>query len=188
MADEKAAVAAQIDTIAKAMRYRMEPVRLYRPNAKQTGTALKLDLRCDPTYNPKGYVEDVAGGCFLELVRQTGTDGQGNATFGWPEALRAKLGLADVTALLGCVRATWAGWEVLPGAKEQTPKQRVLFHKTDAGSTIIDFTAVETGGAFLRISKSADQRVAHRLSWDDLIAVEVYLTEALRVLLTLGVR
>jgi hypothetical protein len=187
MTDPKQLVTDQISAIDRQTRPHWEALRLYRPSPKGTGTALKLEVRLAPQYHAKGYVESVDGGVFLELARQAGQDGAGNATFAWTEALRAKLGLADLTALLACLRATWAGWEQLPGTKPDRPSQRALFHKTEAGSTIIDYSRVD-GGAFLRISKSADQKVAHRLSMEDLIAVEAYLALALDAVLRLGVR
>lgn len=164
---------------------------IYKPSGAGTGTAFKLQLRLSPAWNEKGYIEEVDGGLFLDLAGQTGKGDDGFARFGWPDAITAKLGIPDISALLAGLRYVRTLGKKVPEAlrpKNDTGGVTVgLFHKFGEESTAISLK-FEADGSFVAVSKSKDARRSIKLSLSEEIQFESYLTSALAAFQLVGRR
>lgn len=189
------AIAAQAADIQRYQRLQFspEPIYVYKPRKTGEGAALKLDLRLQPLFNDKGYVESVEGGLFLELAAQGGKGEDGYARFGWQDDTRlaAKLGVPDITAILLGLRTVRVLGKQLPDSirskndKEATGVVLGLFHKFGEDTTAIDIKFA-ADGCFLRISKSADWHRSIKLTLQEELLVESYLKHALDAFTTVG--
>lgn len=177
---------------------RPEPVTFFKPQKNGNGVAARFNLRLQPKYVEEekgGYLDEVEGGLFVDLVAQGDTNAQGFPTFKWQDAasiVRAKLGLVDVTNLLAAIRDFRVrGVEVatyLRGRDKAKNNVVSLFHQTDqSGTTGISY---EFGpeSSVLAISKSRDLRKSVSLTLGEEVALVAYLELALRAFLLLGVR
>lgn len=181
--------------------YNPQPVLIYKPQKAGNGQALKIDLRLEPDFKVSDtgatFIEkNKRQGLFLEIVPQSGSNGEGFATFGWndPTLVRTKLGLPDISKMLVSIeRYRRLGLDVLPAWQargKEGPQANVLgsFHKFGAGSTTITYTFLPEAGQ-LRVSKQAVKGgpVTSRSIQLDL-AEEVLFEEVLRQALTGFVR
>ena len=129
-------------------------VCFYHPNARGTGSALRLEPhvarkpgeRCD--------------GFFLEMAPQktlsSREDGHGKpATFDWEKKITVKLGFTDICELLA----------VLEGKSEQAGGKRDgLYHQNGRTNTLIRMAAHEAGGCAISLSrKAAGEQEASRV-------------------------
>ena len=101
---------------------------LYKPNKKNTGTAVKFNIHKSGKF------------AFMKVARQIAPMGS-STMFGWDDesAINVKLGTND----LGSIYAVLQG--IVPSAK--------LFHQTDRDNKVIELTEVsERGGYSLKVS------------------------------------
>lgn len=138
-----------------AVDYRGREVCFYHPNAKGTGSALRIEPRinrhCGDRYN-----------CFFmelaaqrEVARRHGGE-RSFARFDWERKITVKLGFADVCELL----------TVLEGRLPHVGGDRKgLYHQTASGNTLISFSLDTARGTFfLSVSrKSADGQEVQRI-------------------------
>lgn len=97
---------------------------LYHPNARGTGSAVKMDVH--------PALDDREGFIMLTLANQATVADRSSAvkkyaTFDWAKSLAVKLGFADLCALL----------QVFRGECEAVEEGRGLFHVSSAGTTKI---------------------------------------------------
>jgi hypothetical protein len=170
-----------------------EPLYVYKPQKAGGGAALKLDLRLTPTFNDKGFISEVNGGLFVELVEQTGNGEDGFARFGWQAETRltAKLGTPDVAALLAGIRSVRHQSKPVPQSlRTKTDDKGItvgLFHKFGNDSTALEYR-FGGDGSFLRVSKSKEWHRSIKLSIAEEIQLETYLQSALRAFQLVGLR
>lgn len=147
--------------------------RIYKPNGKGNGFAVKLQMREGKNQNEQERLM-----LFLEGTQQTGVDDNDNASFGWKDKEKTvvmKLGLVDVGELLAVVNGVKSG---AGGAKG-------LYHENDKGNTTLQFTLMDSKdggppvGYWLRLAAKRDSK---------LIEIKLLVTfgeaEILRVLLS----
>lgn len=172
-----------------------QPYLVYKPTKKSTGSALRLQLRLEPTWEEKdGYARPNMkgnGGLFLELAAQTGFS-DGNASFGWgePTLVRAKLGLQDVMKLLAAIREVRVSGHEVPASlrgKTGDAWMTELFHQFDGATTIISMK-FEAERSIVRIGKSKDLYRSIVLDLHEERGFERYLELALEGFLRVGVR
>lgn len=177
---------------------RPEPVKFYKPRPDGSGGALSVQYRVTVELDPeRGFVRQVDGGVFLELVSQ-GPMKNGNSTFNWqgPDRVAAKLGMADLQALLVSMREVRVAGRTVPKylQSRKTPNdyEVSLFHQfTGAGgtksTTSISYTFSADGGG-LRAAKSRDLWRAVSLTLGEEFALERYLLAALDAFQRVGLR
>lgn len=114
----------------------MKSFRIYRANKQGTGTASEWQLAHKPE---EKFDKDIL---FLMMVKQTGTDDKGNATFGWKDSTKitVKLEATDIGELIA----------VLDRRKDNCK----LFHESPAGGNKgIALSKSENGdGYYLKVS------------------------------------
>lgn len=175
------------------------PLVIYKPQGDTSkGAALQVDLRLTPTYSPEGFLKEVDGGLYFDLVSQGPNGTDGFARFNWKgdDKVTAKLGLPDITGMLTALRNKRITGLPVPTYLQPNPKFSKAkdpantfeaLHKFDGGSTVISW-AFQDEGSFLRVSKSKDLWRVIRLSLSEERAVETYLEQALRGFLRVGLR
>lgn len=179
-----------------------EPLYFFKPMKSGSGAAVKFDTRLTPILNAKGFIGEVDGGCYLELVAQSGTDDAGNPTFGWQDVqtrITTKLGLPDISALLLGIRAARHHRKLVPeGIRPRSKKDGAwtvdpvgatigMTHKFNDDTTIIQYKFGKDG-SFLSVSKSATLRRSIKISLAEEVLLEAYLEMALRAFLYVGKR
>lgn len=144
----------------QATDYKGRSLCLYHPNAKGTGSALRLEPRINRDDR------DRYNCFFLEMASQKSTavrsgGGGANATFDWEEKITVKLGFMDIAECL----------TVLEGRADKVGGGRNgLYHATGAGSTLISFMANREQGTFYlslsakRTGEEAPRKVGITLS------------------------
>jgi hypothetical protein len=172
-----------------------EPMVIYKPTKGDTGSALKLDLRVEPTFNNGGYVDSASGGLWLEIAPQSGFS-NGFAQFAWTDKTRtvaAKLGLADIQAILTAIRQVRYLGKTVPmnlrPYKEPETKPTMLgrFHKNQSGSTIIEVN-FEAERTLWSVSKGPTHRGRVALTLDEELLLETYLRISLEAFMKVGLR
>lgn len=115
-----------MNTTTQKQRGRFRPqFALYHPNAKGTGSAVKMDVR--------PAADDLEGCIMMTIASQattaerTGT-GVKYATFDWTKAIVVKLGFSDICAFL----------QVFRGEMESIEEGRGLYHTSSVGCTKIN--------------------------------------------------
>jgi len=188
---------------AQALALNPHDLRFFRPSMRDVakGKAMKLDLRLSPRYNDRGYIEEVDGGLFLEIVPQKSLkSGGADATFDWetPQTkVTAKLGRADIAALLLGIRSRWLRYplpEKISGSAKAVATEKgfviKLFHqfegKDGKTTTAINYHVNKDSTAFLELSRSATQRGDIVLSLTEELELECYLESALRAFQAVG--
>ncbi len=153
--------------------------RIYKPRQSNDGAASRLQIRV----NAEPYREVFL---FWETTTQTGTDANGNASFGWKEkekTITFKLGEVDVAELLLVLKGKkeYAG----PPPKEAGKPGMGLYHKNPNGNTILQLQRDQKGaGFYLSISrqsaanKSDVVRIKHTISNGEAEILQVLLTDA----------
>lgn len=196
MADDKAVQFQEVYRIS-ASTLRPEPIVFYKPQKTgNNGVAAKFNLALRPTYSAEqGYVEEVDGGLFLDLVAQGDKNAAGFPTFKWTDKdtlITAKFGLPDVSGLLVAIRDVRVrGAEVptyLRGKSVEKTNVVSLFHKSgDAATTGITYT-FEKDSSILRLSKSRDKFRSVSLTLGEEVILEEYLRFALEAFIRVGMR
>lgn len=174
---------------------RPEPVAFYKPLPSGDGRAAKLNLRLAPTYKgdlEKYYVEDVEGGLFIDIAPQGGANDAGNAVFKWtdPSKVTAKLGMADLSALLvgqAEYRKTGQVPEGLRGKDKSKTDVISLFHKTPGGGSTSIAMQLSPTGMSLRLAKSKEHFQSIRLNLQEELILVRFLTLSLDAFIKLGV-
>tara|TARA_Y100001949_G_C15958850_1_gene318283 strand:- start:548 stop:1096 length:549 start_codon:yes stop_codon:yes gene_type:complete len=111
--------------------------RIYKPNSKNSGAASKF--QCTTKYKKIGDKEYPEMVLFLESAPQTGTDDNGNASFGWSQqgksgkSVTMKLGMPDIGEIL--LVLTGKTKFVGPSPKSGRTVEPGLFHKNKNGNT-----------------------------------------------------
>lgn len=141
--------------------------RVYKPKKSNDGAASRLEMKIvvkeEEGKNGKYTNREVF--VFWVSAQQTGTDANGNASFGWEDPAKnvtLKLGEPDIGEILN----------VLNGAKDQAGtvggKFEGLFHQNEKGSTSFSLKKADNGGYYLRVSKKvgtgAPVIVTHQIS------------------------
>lgn len=167
-----------------------EATYVYKPRKDGSGTALKLDLRLDPTISEKGFITAVEGGLFMELAAQGANGADGFARFDWTDSrITVKLGLVDVLAILAGYRQVRLLGKKTPASTrmrdDQTGTSVSMFHKfgSETASITVQF---EADRSQWRVSKSKDVYRSIYLSLQEEIQVETYLRLALEGILRVG--
>jgi len=177
-----------------------ESLKVYKPTASKSGAAVKFDLRLIPKWGkPKTkpdqdtptipFVENVGGGMFMELARQIEDNAKGDAQFGWKEAdqrIVVKLGLPDLSAILCAIECRYAK-KPLPNPKKNTKNVVSLFHKTDKGSSVIEYKLMPNH-AILKVSRSKDDLISIKITMQEELQLKVYFEHALKMLMLTGMR
>ena len=152
--------AAEVGGSDQATDYKGRSLCLYHPNAKGTGSALRLEPRINRDDR------DRYNCFFLEMASQKGVATRpggsvGNASFDWEDKITVKLGFMDIAECL----------TVLEGRADKVGAGRNgLYHATGAGSTLIAFMANREQGTFYlslsakRTGEEAPRKVGMTLS------------------------
>lgn len=116
--------------------------RIYKPNKSGNGSATRLQIRHgDKQGRPVVYL-------FIESTQQTGTDSEGNASFGWKEPekkITFKLDVVDIGELLAVLN----GAKNFAGNPAKDGKGGMgIFHQNDAGNTVLKFEKSEQGNVY----------------------------------------
>lgn len=171
-----------------------QPYLVYKPSRSGSGSALKVHLRVDPVWEEREggvVVPQVKGtGVFVEVARQAGVGPGGFPAFGWGEAVRAKLGLADVTKVVCAMREVRVCGREVPGVmrgRGGEPFVVSLYHKFGESGTAITY-AFEAERSVLRVSKSREQAGSVSLDLHEEVGLEAYLRLALDAFVRMGVR
>ncbi len=172
---------------------RPEPFTVYKPQKSGSGVVAKFNMRLDPVWEGD-YVKQVDGGLFLDLVAQ-GPDKNGFPSFKWDDkasTVTAKLGLPDLSGLVVAIRDFRVrGLEVptyLRGKPATAkPNTVVLFHKTDASSTVITYTFGDESST-IKLSKPGGVYKSVSLTLSEELILQQYLMLALDAFLRVGMR
>mgnify|MGYP006408102513 FL=1 len=111
--------------------------RIYKPNNKSSGAASKF--QCKTKWKKIGDKEYPEMVLFLESASQTGTDDNGNASFGWSQqgksdkSVTMKLGMPDIGEML--LVLTGKTKFVGPPPKSGRTVEPGLFHQNKNGNT-----------------------------------------------------
>lgn len=172
----------------------------HKPQRSGNGKALQVELRMSPKYclteGGTAYFDGEAnkeGGCFLELVAQSGMDANGNARFAWDDEkamLRVKLGAPDLAALLTAIREVrHLGREVPADLRGKAGDEWAvqLFHRTPSSSTLVQYSFAADRST-LRISRSKDHWRSIELTLAEELVLERMLQLSLDAYLTTGKR
>jgi len=143
----------------------MKEWRVYKPKKTNDGAASKLECRVEPREK-----ETSTGGVFIQnkmlvfwvATKQTGTDANGNASFGWKDpALHITVKLDEPD--LGEILAVLNGYKTITGQSGE--KWKGMFHKNEKGSTSFFIEKNENGtGYTVRVSKKNDGEQAIQIS------------------------
>lgn len=158
--------------------------RVYKPKKTNDGAASKLELSVETTEKEKDGKKFTVREALVFWVssKQTGTDNNGNASFGWSDEekqVTLKLGEVDIGEML----------TVLNGKKEATGGTTgtyagKLFHKNSRGSTSFSLKKGTNGGYFLAVTKKLDNnpaiQVSHTLTYGEAEVLRVLLESAIR--------
>lgn len=108
----------------------MKNFRVYRATKSGTGTASSWELsyKKDKEYDKYEM--------FLVMANQTGTDANGNASFGWDEGITVKLGSNDIGELISLLerRTTSLGYQ-----------GKGLYHQTAKGNKVLNLSLIDSG-------------------------------------------
>jgi hypothetical protein len=170
---------------------------------KGQGSALKLNLRLNPTFSDAAeaeYVAEVDGGLFVTLAPE-GPEKNGFPTFQWQDAsqcITGKLGMPDITGLLTAIREYRRSQELPVGLQREGPQGKLPnefggFHKTGDGSNTAYAYTFSPDGARFQISKTgktekAGKRLAVALDLKEETAFVAYLEMSLQGFLRVGMR
>lgn len=155
--------------------------RVYRPNKNGSGAASAFQfVDKEKSYKTKDKEEKVIyseGMLFWTMAQQTGTDANGNASFGWGQQGKhvvVKLEETDVGEILSVIR----------GFKASAGTDKGMFHQNATGNSVINFSAKEdNSGFYVKISAKKDKEekvaVQHVLSLADAMVLETLLRQFL---------
>lgn len=122
--------------------------RLYKPTGSGQGCASKWNVSYKQnTKYPQWMM-------FLEMAKQTEKDADGNDRFDWDNAIRVKLGEADLGELIA----------VLEGRKSSVGTKGMLYHQSpDGGNKVIKLETSDKGGYALNVSAQDKDKNATKL-------------------------
>jgi hypothetical protein len=175
---------------------RPEPIVFYKPKKTGDGVAAKFNLTLRPVYDPEdGFVKEVDGGLFLDLVAQGDTNAAGFPTFKWTDRdtlITAKFGLPDVSGLLAAIRDFRVrGIEVATylRGKDKTKGNVVsFFHKSGAADTTAITYTFDAESSAMRLSKSREKSRSVSLTLGEELILQKYLEFALDAFVRVGLR
>jgi len=137
---------------------------IYKPNKKETGGAIKLNLHKSGKF------------AFMKAAKQIAPMGS-TKMFGWEDevAINVKMGITDLSEMLSVI--------------EKYKKDTKLYHQTDNDNKVIEFTDVpERGGFSLSIShKFQGNKEANSvfvgISYAEAMIVKKFLEDAIGAIL-----
>jgi len=118
---------------------------------------------------------------FLEMAKQKGKNENGNATFGWDDKIRFKLGDADIGELL----AVLVGIQKGAGPLNDKGEHKGLFHSNPKGNAVLYFGKDKAGVLRVHLSvKKGDEKVAigHAITKGESCVLNTLLRQALVVM------
>ena len=124
---------------------RREQVAFYHPNTKGTGAVTRFDpcLGSNDPERPNCFFLEMAG---QKTVANREDSESRRATFDWENKITVQLGFLDVCEFLA----------VLEGRQDRVGGKRDgLFHRNGSANTVIRFTAHDSGGYALALSRKA---------------------------------
>lgn len=161
-----------------------EQWRVYKPRKTNDGAASKLEMKIVTEEKEKDgkkfTVRDVQ--LFWVATQQTGTDTNGNASFGWDDPKKSvtlKLGEVDLGELLAVLN----GSKKHIGAPKNDKGAGGLFHKNDKGSTAMTLERGDSGYSLLlskKVGKDAPVRISHQVTIGEGEVLKVVLEAAIR--------
>lgn len=155
--------------------YRPKEVRFYKPTNSGQGAASKWNLSYKKKETDKGTFGQWM--LFLEVSRQIAKDADGNDRFDWDNAIKVKLGEADIGELLA----------VLQGRKNSVGTKGSLYHQTPGGGNkVIGLSVSDKGGYNLTVSSQDkdknSNRLFHSLTDGEAAILQVLLQRAVEII------
>ncbi len=156
--------------------YKPRELRFYKPTSSGQGAASKFNL----SYKEKQTKEGKKYGewmLFFEMSKQGAKDDSGNDRFDWENAIKVKLGEADIGEMLA----------VLQGRKNTVGAKGSLYHQSpDGGNKSIALSVSDRGGYSLNVSaQDKDKKVTklfHSLTDGEAAILQVLLQRAVEII------